>query len=67
MTDISTSDIKNSRDALSGDPVTAAIGGAAGGHVVAHMVVATCGAVCLPYIITGAVIAGVFSLLFNDD
>jgi hypothetical protein len=58
MADINTSDIRNSRDALSDNPVTAALGGACAGHVVAHVFVLACGTACLPFILAGAAIFG---------
>jgi len=63
MTTTNTSDIRNSRDAFSSDPVTATLGGACAGHVVAHVAaVAVCGTACLPFVLAGAAIAGLVAL-----
>jgi hypothetical protein len=62
MANINTSDLRNSRDAVSTDPVTASLGGACAGHVVAHLALAACGAACLPFIAIDAAVAGITAL-----
>jgi hypothetical protein len=67
MANVNTSDIKNARESFSTDPITAGIGGAAAGHVVAHMALAACGAACLPFVAAGAGLAVLIAAARKDS